>query len=438
MNGIKVAKFGGTSLADADQIRKVLKIIKADPARRFIVVSAPGKRDQADQKVTDLLYGLHRGIHGLTSMQIIKIISNRFNGIIKDLGLELDITEDLDLIRRSVCDDRCLDFLASRGEYLNARILAEALGFEFVDALHVIELNALGQFDMEATEQNKALLMESANGYVVPGFYGALPNGMVKTFSRGGSDLTGAIVAALVNADLYENWTDVSGLLMTDPQIVPSAKKVDVVTYRELRELTYMGARVLHDAVIFPLRKAGIPIALRNTNDLSNEGTVIVPDAQVPQRAAGSIVGIAGRKDLTVITVEKTLMNEEVGFMRRVCAVFERHAINIEHIPGGIDTLSVVIKSESLDDKLELIKREIEDECCPDGLSVSSNMALVCTVGHAIARTPGVAARLFQSLASAKINVRMIDQGSSEISIIVGIENDDYETAVRAIYDEFV
>lgn len=438
MNGIRVAKFGGTSLADASQIRKVIDIIRADRNRQFIVVSAPGARFKGDLKITDLLIGLYKGINGFSKEQILEIIEERFRGIVNELGLQFDVASQINTIRSVIKLEVKPDFIISRGEYLSARILAEALGYEFIDAANIILIKNSGQLDMEATLTYRGQLTKRLGGCVIPGFYGSLPDGSIKTFARGGSDLSGAIVAALVDADLYENWTDVSGLLMADPEVVPNAKRIDTVTYRELRELTYMGARVLHDEVIFPLRGAGVPIWLGNTNRPYDRGTMIVPDTKVPQRKAGSIVGIAGRKNFTVITLEKTLMNQEVGFIRRACGVFEQNGINIEHIPGGIDTLSIVIASESLDGKLDRVKKEIGLECQPDNINVDHGFALICMVGHAIAHTPGVLARLSQAVASAGVNVRMVDQGSSEISIIIGVLDADYEKTVCAIYNAFV
>jgi aspartate kinase len=364
-------------------------------------------------------------------------IEGRFRGIVQELGLSLDLAPHFEALKIAAKDGD-VDFLASRGEYLNARILAEVLGYTFVEAATIIHFNALGQLDMERTLLSRVQLTTGANGYVIPGFYGSLPDGLVKTFSRGGSDLTGAIVAAILDAYLYENWTDVSGLLMADPRIVPDAKCIDTVTYKELRELTYMGATVLHDEVIFPLRKARIPINLRNTNRPEDKGTMIVPDDKVLARSAGSIVGIAGRKDFSVITIEKTLMNQEIGFIRRVCSVFENRGISIEHLPGGIDTLSVIVTSESLNGKFEQIKSALIESCQADAVNVSPNLALICTVGTAMVHTPGVAARLFQAVASAGVSIRMIDQGSSELSIIIGVENADYEKAIRAIYHAFI
>lgn len=434
-----VAKFGGTSLADAVQIQKAVSIVKSDPRRRYVVVSAPGKRSGADHKLTDLLYGLGRGMKNLSSDQIFEMISDRFRSIVDDLGLQLDLTTHLDLLHKAAIRQKDINLLVSRGEYLSGRILSAALGYVFVDAGDIIRFDTFGQFDMMATKQCANQLTGQAEGYVIPGFYGSRPDGTIKTFSRGGSDFTGAIIAALVGADLYENWTDVSGLLMVDPRVVPDARRIDIVTYKELRELTYMGANVLHDEVIFPLRSIGIPISVRNTNRPDDEGTLIVPDKQAPQRRSGTIVGIAGRKGFSVITIEKSLMNREVGFIRRVCGVLEENAVNIEHIPGGIDTLSIIVSGKLLGNgKLDRIKKGIECACKPDSINVTSDMALICTVGHAMVHTPGVASRLFQAIASANVNVRMIDQGSSELSIIIGVENDDYETAVRAIYGMFV
>ncbi len=442
MNGDTVAKFGGSALADARQILKVVGIIRADPWRRYIVVSAPGRRSMDDWKITDLLYALYQGgTASLSPKDIIQIISKRFRGIARELGLQFNPIFEVGMaIIQNAPDPRypiSMDFLVSRGEFLIATMLAEALGYEFVDARGIIRFNASGQFDWEATKQNLSWLTEEAKGYVIPGFYGSMPDGTIKTFPRNGSDVTGAIITALVGARLYENWTDVPGMLMADPAIVPNAEKIGVATFREQRELAYNGASVLHEDVILMMRRAGVPIQIRNVNQPEDKGTFIVPDFQVPQRKAGSIVGVAGRKDFTVITIEKILMNGVVGFIGRICAIFEEHRINIEHMPGGIDTLSVVVRSDALSGKLNLIKTEIERQCEPDSITISPDIALICTVGHAIAHTPGVAARLFQAVGDAGINVRMIDQGSSELSIIIGVKNGDYENAVRAIYGAF-
>ncbi len=434
MSNVIVTKFGGSSLADATQIRKVVDIVRSDPRRRFVVVSAPGKRHGDDEKVTDMLIEYGR-TQGLPRLRVELRLKLRFQTLLDDLGVALDLS----LFFRTLYDAAArgnTDLVVSRGEYLCARIVADVLGFTFVDALAHIALDDRGRPNMALTTELLGELPED-RGYVIPGFYGFMPNLKVKTFSRGGSDLTGAIVAAAVGAKEYENWTDVSGLRMTDPRIVSTAKRIPEVTYKELRELTYMGATVLHEEVIFPLLGTDIPIRLRNTNEPSDPGTIIVGDEHVSKRLPGSIVGIAGKKDFTVIRIEKGLMNQEIGFIRRVAAVFEKHGVSIEHMPGGIDTLSVVVASDNIAGRRNAIAHDLQHECGPVRVFTHDNMALICVVGTAMAHTPGVAARVLQSVARSSVNVRMIDQGSSEISIIIGVENADFETAVHAIYHSF-
>jgi aspartate kinase len=435
---VKVAKFGGSSLADAGQIRKVQAIVAADAQRRYIVPSAPGKRSKADQKVTDLLYLCHEHARqGLAFDEVFKIIAERYVQIVHDLGLSLDLSPHLEDVRRRIAAGATADYTASRGEYLNGLIIAAMLGYDFVDAAQIIHFDSHGRFDPENTQHSVATRLKSHERAVIPGFYGSLPDGSVKTFSRGGSDITGAIIARGVSAEVYENWTDVSGLLMADPRIVEDPRHIDVVTYRELRELAYMGATVLHDEAIFPVRQAGIPVNIRNTNDAGHPGTMIVPNGtSLP--VTGAITGIAGRKDFTVVTVEKALMNQEIGFGRRLLECLESHAVSFEHMPSGIDTLSLVIADAQLNGKLETVVEDIRTSCKPDALEVLPNMALIATVGRGMMHTPGMASRLFGALAGQGINIRMIDQGSSELNIIVGVEAEDFEEAVRAIYYAFV
>jgi aspartate kinase len=435
--GIKVCKFGGTSLADADQIRKVQAIIESDPDRRYIVPSAPGKRSDKDQKVTDLLYLCHgHAKSGVAIDEVFNLIAARYRGIIAALGLSLNLDAELDEVRAQLLAGASEDYAASRGEYLNGFIIADLLGYEFIDPAAVIAFNDKGRFDADKTQQLMSQRLAKVERGVIPGFFGAKPDGTIKTFSRGGSDITGAIVARGANASVYENWTDVSGLLMTDPRIVKDPKPIKVVTYRELRELAYMGASVLHDEAIFPVRQAGIPVNIRNTNFPDHPGSTIVPEAD-PITHKGTITGIAGRKDFTVIAVEKTLMNLEIGFGRRLLNVLETNGISYEHTPSGIDTMSVVVADKELNGKLDKVLEEIHVECHPDVLEVYPNMALIATVGRGMAYTPGIAAKVFTALADASVNIRMIDQGSSEINIIIGVDSHDFEKAVRAIYDTF-
>lgn len=436
--GVKVAKFGGTSLAEANQIHKVKAIVEADPERRYVVPSAPGKRSKSDQKITDLLYLCHeQARQGVKIDEVFKMVADRYTTIIADLKLKLDLSPHLSEIKRRIQIGASADYAASRGEYLNAILLAEFLKYDFVDAADIIHFDSGGRYDNELTTESVAQRLKKHKRAVIPGFYGSMPDGTIKTFSRGGSDITGAVIARGVQADVYENWTDVSGLLMADPRIVENPRTIEELTYRELRELAYMGATVLHDEAIFPVREAGIPVNIRNTNQPEHPGTMIVSERS-PVHKAGSITGIAGRKDFTVIAIEKALMNAEKGYGRRLLEVLEAHGVSFEHMPSGIDTISVVIADSQLKGKLKKVLEEIRIVCKPDSLEVSSNMAVLATVGRGMAHTPGMAARLFTALGNAGVNIRMIDQGSSELNIIVGVEADDFENAMRAIYHAFV
>jgi len=436
--GTLVSKFGGTSLADADQIRRVRAIVQDDPRRRFVVPSAPGKRFGDDQKITDLLYLCHaHATQRLKFDSVFDLVRRRFLEIVAELDLDLELGPVLDRIQRDVEAGASVDYTASRGEYLNGMILARLLGYEFADPADLIFFDSRGRLDEATTQQAVERRFGSTSRAVIPGFYGSTPDGEVKTFSRGGSDITGAIIARGVEAEVYENWTDVSGLLMTDPRIVDNPRCIDVISYAELRELAYMGASVLHDEAIFPVRQAGIPVNIRNTRDPSHPGTRIVSEA-TPVPEQGKISGIAGRRDFTIITVEKAMMNAELGFGRRLLNVLEVNGVSFEHMPTGIDTMSVVIASAALEGRLDQVLDQIRAECRPDAIDVSPDLALIATVGRGMARTPGMAARLFTAMAEAGVNIRMIDQGSSEINIIAGVETADFETAVRAIYHAFV
>jgi aspartate kinase len=436
---MRVAKFGGSSLADASQIQKVIAIIKSDPDRQYIVVSAPGKRHPGDQKITDLFHEWHRlNAMGLSSTEIRRIVFTRYIQIMGNLpmrsNIESKISSELTEIQRKIAGGASLDYTMSRGEYLNGKIIAEVLGFDFIDPANCLFFDESGKY-----QTNDGMLRETLKGRraVIPGFYGSLPDGSIKTFSRGGSDITGAIVARAVGADVYENWTDVSGMRMADPRVVDQPKKISTVTYRELRELSYMGASVFHEEAMFPVLRAGIKTNIRNTNDPGDEGTfIIAEDQQTPNDNV--ITGVAGRKGFTVITVEKQMMNQEVGFVRKILAVLEANDISFEHMPSGIDTLSVIISDDQLDGKLPSVLSEIHQHCKPDTVEPYPNMAMIAIVGRAMVHVPGTAARVFTALATAGINIRMMNQGSSEISIIIGVENDDYGNAIHAIYDAFV
>ncbi|MBI1336223.1 MAG: aspartate kinase [Phycisphaera sp.] len=441
--GVKVCKFGGTSVADANQFRKVQSIVKGDPERRYVVPSAPGKRHKDDRKITDLLYLCHEAAkQNFTFDEVFSIIADRYEQIVRDLGLSLRLGPTLDDVRRQIARNGATggtaDYAASRGEYLSGIITAELLGYEFIDAAEVIFFDAQGRYDDARTYMVLGERLKKSPRAVVPGFYGQSAIGAVKTFSRGGSDISGAIVARCAGADVYENWTDVSGLLMADPRIVENPRAIDTVTYRELRELAYMGATVLHDEAIFPVRKVGIPVNIRNTNDPDHPGTTILSQPTATTPIAHKITGIAGRKGFTVVNVEKAMMNAELGFGRRLLSVFEDNGVSYEHTPSGIDTMSVVVADSQINGKLERILEQLKVECNADAVDVDSDLALIATVGRGMAHTPGMAARLFNALAEASVNIRMIDQGSSELNIIVGVSGADFEKAVRAIYRAFV
>lgn len=426
-------KFGGTSLADAACVRQAEQIIRADKKRRFIVPSAPGKRGPQDKKITDLLYAWH-GLarEGLDASEPSGIIAQRFEELARDLGLKFEIGAHIEQIAKDAATYESPDYMASRGEYLNGRLMAELLGAVFVDPAECIKFDDEGNLDA-ATYELLEPRLAGPGLFVVPGFYGSLPNGEIKTFSRGGSDVTGAIVARAAQCDLYENWTDVSGFRMTDPSIVPESRRIDVVTYQELRELSYMGAKVLHDEAIFPVRPPGIPINIRNTREPDNPGTMIV----ARREAKHPVCGIAGSKGFAMINIEKALMNRERGFGRRVLSVLEEHGVSFEHMPTGIDTISLIIRGDQLANHGPSIIKGIERVCEPDRVTLVPGLALIATVGQGMSHHIGVAARLCVALAEAKVNLRVIDQGSSEMNIIVGVEEKDFEAALRAIYRAF-
>ena len=436
---IKVLKFGGSSLADAEHFRKAAQIVRSDPANRYVVASAPGKRFPEDIKVTDLLLECYRLARAKKPIdEPFGQIENRFREIIKDLGLNLSLEAEFATIRLVIKNRAGRDYVASRGEYLNSMILAEYLGYSFLDAEDSIFFTEEGVLDLSRTDESLEVLLGEAGNAVIPGFYGSMPNGTVRTFSRGGSDITGSIVARAAKADLYENWTDVSGMLMADPRVVKDPKPIPFITYRELRELSYMGASVMHEEAIFPVRDAGIPINIRNTNCPEAPGTMIVPSAEAAAAPEYIITGIAGKKGFSAIYVEKALMNGQLGFCRRLLQILEDNGVSFEHLPSGIDTMSVVVETAALEPHKENIVASINRKIEPDNLHILDNLAMLAVVGRGMVRAEGTAFRVFKALAEAKVNVRMIDQGSSELNIIVGIDAADYSVALDAIYREFV
>lgn len=430
-----VVKFGGSSLADATQFRKVAAIIQSNPARRYVVASAPGKRFSEDIKVTDLLYQCHQAAaSGQDFMPVLNQIRTRFSDIIRDLEISFDLDSEFQTIQAHLESDPQRDYMASRGEYLNSKVLAAFMGRPFVDPADFIRFHADGSFDAERTDTDLGAALQTLDTAVVAGFYGALPDGTIHTFSRGGSDVTGAIVAAAVRADMYENWTDVSGMLVTDPRVVDHPQVIDYISYRELRELSYMGASVLHEDAVFPVRKVGIPINIRNTNRPEDNGTIITCKRPSGQKAR-SVTGIAGRKGFSSVHVEKSMMNAEVGFGSGLLQVFASHGIPFEHCPSGIDTMSVIVNTDELAPHREEILQEIRDRFQPDMLVVEDNLALLAVVSPGMPYSKGIAAPIFAALVQAGVVIRMIDQGSSKLNIILGVAEEDYETAVRSIYD---
>ena len=433
----KVVKFGGSSLASAKQFRKVGTIIRADKSRRYVIPSAPGKRDNKDEKVTDMLYACYdAAVSGKSYKKILDKIKDRYNEIIDGLELNLNLDHEFKTIEDNFIAKAGSDYAASRGEYLNGMIMANYLGCEFIDAAEVIFFDENGEFEADLTNQELSERLERVERAVIPGFYGSRHDGTIKTFSRGGSDITGSIVARAIHADMYENWTDVSGFLVSDPRIVKDPVAIETITYRELRELAYMGASVLHEDAIFPVRKEGIPINIRNTNRPEDKGTLIVESTVRKPRHI--ITGIAGKKGFCAINIEKAMMNTEVGFGRKVLQVFEKNHISFEHMPSGIDTMSIMVHQDEFEDHEQSVIAGIHRAVEPDLVDLESDLALIAVVGRGMKATRGTAGRIFSALAHARINVKMIDQGSSELNIIIGVKNADFEKAINAIYDIFV
>ena len=434
---IKVVKFGGSSLASAEQFAKVGKIINADKERRYVVPSAPGKRNSKDTKVTDMLYACYDLVEADEDFRVpLMKIKDRYDTIINGLNLKLSLEDEFKKIAENFKNKAGVDYAASRGEYLNGRVIAAYLGYEFIDATEVIKFDENGNFLSEETNQVLADRLSKVERAVIPGFYGARPDGTIQTFSRGGSDVTGSIVARATHADMYENWTDVSGFLIADPRIIKNPKGIEAITYKELRELSYMGASVLHEDAIFPVRKEGIPINIRNTNAPEEKGTLIVEGTC--RKPKYTITGIAGKRGFASITIEKAMMNSEVGFGRKVLGVFEDEGISFEHMPSGIDTMTIFVHQDEFEEHEQKVLAGIHRAVNPDDIELESDLALIAVVGRGMRQTRGTAGRIFSALAHAHVNVKMIDQGSSELNIIIGVREHDFEAAIKAIYDIFV
>lgn len=433
----KVVKFGGSSLASAQQFEKVGNIIRSDADRRYVVPSAPGKRFSDDIKVTDMLYDCYYTAEaGKDITEKIEKIQARYQEIIDGLNLNMNLDKEFETITDNFKKQAGSDYAASRGEYLNGLIMAEYLGYEFVDPAEYVFFDEEGVLDAELTNRKLSEKLIGMERAVIPGFYGANYDGTVRTFSRGGSDVTGSIVAKAIHADIYENWTDVSGFLVTDPKVVENPQVIQTITYKELRELAYMGATVLHEDAIFPVRQEGIPINIRNTNRPEDKGTLIVESTC--NKPIYTITGIAGKKGFVSINIEKDMMNSEIGFGEKVLKVFADNGLSFEHMPSGIDTLTVYVHQDEFADKEQNIISGLHRSVHPDSIDLESDLALIAVVGRGMKRNRGTAGRIFSALAHSHVNVKMIDQGSSELNIIIGVENRDFETAIRAIYDIFV
>lgn len=433
---VKAVKFGGSSLASAEQFKKVKNIILSEEERRFVVPSAPGKRFSDDIKVTDLLYRCHGEAKvGMDFTHTLDTIKSRYEEIIRGLDLDLSLDDEIAVIAENLKKGTSIDYIASRGEYLNGIVLAKCLGYEFIDSAEVILFDENGKFLSEETNEKLSARLSTMDNAVLPGFYGSMPNGEVKTFSRGGSDVTGAILARAIRADVYENWTDVSGFLAADPRIVENPEVIEVITYKELRELSYMGAGVLHESVIFPVRKEGIPVNIRNTNAPEDKGTMIVESTcHVPGH---TITGIAGKKGFASVNIDKDKMNSEVGFGRKVLEVFENNGISFEHMPSGIDTMTVFVNMEQFIPKEQLVLSQLHQAVHPDSIELEADLALIAVVGRGMKNSTGCASKIFKALAEANVNIKMIDQGSSEMNIIVGVRNSDFNNTIKAIYKAF-
>ena len=433
----KVVKFGGSSLASARQFKKVGDIIRADKTRRYVIPSAPGKRNSKDEKVTDMLYTCYEAAStGGAYKKILERIKERYQEIIDGLDLNLNLDHEFDTIEQNFVKGIGRDYAASRGEYLNGIVMANYLGYEFIDSAEVIFFDENGNFESELTNKELSERLEHVERAVIPGFYGSKHDGTIKTFSRGGSDVTGSIVARAIHADLYENWTDVSGFLVADPRIVEDPAVIETITYKELRELSYMGAGVLHEDAIFPVRREGIPINIRNTNKPEDKGTLIVESTC--RKPHYTITGIAGKKGFCAINIEKAMMNAEVGFGRKVLQVFEKYGISFEHMPSGIDTMTIMVHQSEFEEYEQSVIAGIHRAVEPDSVELEADLALIAVVGRGMKATRGTAGRIFSALAHARVNVKMIDQGSSELNIIIGVKNADFETAIKAIYDIFI
>ena len=435
---LKVAKFGGSSMADAGQYKKVKAIIDADPSRRVIVVSAAGKRFKDDHKLTDLLYLCHaHKQYGVSSDSVFGMIADRYREVCRELGLSIDIESELTALRCEIEAGMSRDKLVSRGEYFSAKLMADYLGFDFLDAELWLRFNFDGSIDKDSSYETLSRLA-SGRKVVIPGFYGTMPDGTIRVLTRGGSDVTGALCAAALDADVYENWTDVSGILMADPRIVNEPDTIERITYNELRELSYMGAQVLHEGTVFPVREKGIPLNIRNTNEPDHPGTLIMESFEDELKSERFITGIAGRRNFSIVTVSKNGMSSEVGSLRKILEIFEKHNVCVEYTPSGIDCVSLVLAADKVKGSIYSIVGELQKVIEPDNIHITEGISVVAAVGRQMALRPGTSGRIFAALGNNGINIRMISQGPDELNIIVGVNDADFEKTVRVLYDSFV
>ena len=438
---IKVVKFGGSSVANAAQFAKVKHIVESDSDRKFIITSACGKESKEDHKITDLLYLCQAHVrYGVSYDSILDLIKEKYYGIKRDLNLKVDLDREFENMEKLMHRNVSTDYLVSRGEYMTGLLLAEYLDADFVDAKDVMAFGFDGEIDMERTKELLLKHTKPGRKVVIPGFYGALPNGVIKVMSRGGSDISGSVIANVIDADVYENWTDVSGFLVADPKIVDHPLRIPRITYNELREMSYMGANVLHDDAVFPVSSKNIPINVRNTNEPDNPGTMIMNDCSEYDavETPNYVTGIAGRKDFTIITLIKNHCSTEVGYLRKVLSVFEEFRVSVESVPTTVDTTSVIVQSEHVSECIYDIVARLREVIRPDDIRIDEHLALIAIVGRAMKHSPGISGRLLSEFGRNQINIRAINQSGDEMSIIVGVDNRDFEKAVRAIYTKFI
>ncbi len=437
---LKVVKFGGSSLASAEQFARVKAIVEADLSRKVVVVSAPGKRFSGDTKVTDLLYICHAHIKYHAPFEdVFEDIAGRYREIAAGCGLKQDLESEFESVKEFIQKAPTADAIASRGEYLNAKLMAEYLGYTFIDSKDWLCFNFDGRVDFEKSYATLKNLFVRAGKVVLPGFYGAMPDGEIKTFTRGGSDVTGAIAAAALDADAYENWTDVSGILMADPRIVENPRPIEQVTFSELRELSYMGADVLHEETVFPVRQKNIPLYIKNTNDPTARGTLILEEfeRESEEDKKRFVTGITGRKHYSIITLSKARMNSEPGFIRHALKIVEKYGITVEYITSSIDSFSIVVATKQIEFSLHDLTADLNEVLNPDRIKVDHGISLIAVVGRRMAWNVGVSGRLFATLGEHSINIRMIEQGSDEINIIIGVDDKDFKKTIRVLYDSF-